>query len=74
MCAGTIYWAEIGTVVFAMTERRLDEQTSGNPANPTRDSDGRTGFASGRTRVSVRGPFPELADRLVAEHTAVRNG
>lgn len=73
MCAGTIYWAEIGAVVYAMTERRLGELTSGDPANPTQDLDCRTVFASGRNQVVVRGPFPELEDRLVAQHTAFWN-
>ncbi|MFK7917875.1 MAG: nucleoside deaminase, partial [Ilumatobacter sp.] len=35
MCAGTIYWAEIGAVVFGMTEKRLGELTGDDPANPT---------------------------------------
>lgn len=70
MCAGTIYWAGIGAVVFGMTERRLGELTSGDPANPTQDLDCRTVFAAGRHPVEVRGPFPELEERIVAQHRA----
>ena len=70
MCAGTIYWAEIGTVVFGMTERRLGELTGDNPENPTQDLECRTIFAAGRRSVNVRGPFPELEDRIVAQHVA----
>ena len=70
MCAGTIYWAEIGAVVFGMTERRLGELTGDDPENPTQDLECRTIFASGRRPVTVRGPFPELEDKIVAQHKA----
>ncbi|WP_240652483.1 nucleoside deaminase [Alexandriicola marinus] len=70
MCSGTIYWAEIGTVVFGMTERLLGEMTGDDPENPTQDLECRQIFASGRRPVDVRGPFPELEDRIVAQHRA----
>ena len=70
MCAGTIYWAEIGTTVFGMTERRLGEMTGDDPENPTQDLDCRTVFASGRRHVEVRGPFAELEDKIAAQHLA----
>lgn len=70
MCAGTIYWAEIGTVVFGMTERRLGELTGDNPENLTQDLECRTIFAAGRRTIAVRGPFSELEDRIVAQHAA----
>lgn len=70
MCAGTIYWAEIGTTVFGMTERRLGEMTGDDPENPTQDLDCRTVFASGRRRVEVRGPFSELEDKIADQHRA----
>ena len=35
MCAGAIYWANIGRVVYGMTERRLLELTGSNEQNPT---------------------------------------
>jgi tRNA(Arg) A34 adenosine deaminase TadA len=70
MCSGTIYWAEIGTVVFGMTERRLGELTGDDPENQTQDLECRVIFASGRRAVGVRGPFPELEDRIAAQHAA----
>ena len=70
MCAGTTYWAEIGAVVFGMTERRLGEMTGDDPENPTQDLECRTIFASGRRPVEVRGPFGELEERIVAQHLA----
>lgn len=68
MCAGTIYWAEIGAVVFGMTEKRLGDLTGEDPENQTQDLDCRTVFASGRRPVAVRGPFPELEMRIVDQH------
>lgn len=70
MCSGTIYWAEIGAVVFGMTEARLGEMTGDHPENKTQDLDCRKVFAAGRRPVEVRGPFPELEDRIVAQHKA----
>jgi tRNA(Arg) A34 adenosine deaminase TadA len=70
MCAGTIYWAEIGATVFGMTEKRLAEMTGEDPENPTQDLECRTVFASGRRPVAVRGPFHELEDRIAAQHRA----
>ena len=70
MCSGTIYWAEIGAVVFGMTERRLGELTGEDPENPTQDLECRVIFESGRRSVEVRGPFPELEDKIAAQHLA----
>lgn len=70
MCAGTTYWAEIGAVVFGMTERRLGEMTGDDPENPTQDLECRVIFASGRRPVDVRGPFVELEERIAAQHLA----
>lgn len=37
MCSGAIYWANVGRVVYAMTERDILAQTSDNEQNPTLD-------------------------------------
>lgn len=68
MCASTIYWAEIGAVVFGMTEKRLGELTGDDPENPTQDLDCRTVFASGRRLVTVRDPFIEIEDAIAEQH------
>ena len=70
MCAGTAYWAEIGAVVFGMTEHRLGEMTGDDPENPTQDLECRVIFASGRREVQVRGPFVELEEQIAAQHLA----
>ncbi|MEM9200630.1 MAG: nucleoside deaminase [Actinomycetota bacterium] len=73
MCAGTIYWAEIGNVVFGMTEARLAELTEGDDQNPTQALDCRTVFAAGRNPTTVRGPFAELEAEITDQHHAFWN-
>ncbi len=68
MCAGTIYWAGIGAVVFGMTERRLGELTGDNPENLTQDLECRAIFAAGRREIDVRGPFSELENKIATQH------
>jgi tRNA(Arg) A34 adenosine deaminase TadA len=68
MCAGTIYWANIGAVVFGMTERQLVDITSGHSENPTQDLPCAVVFGAGQRKVAVRGPFAELADDIASVH------
>lgn len=68
MCAGTIYWAEIGAVVFGMTEKRLAELTGDDPENLTQDLECRVVLAAGQREITVRGPYAELEDEIVAQH------
>lgn len=57
MCAGAIYWANIGRVVYGMTERRLLELTGSNEQNPTFDLPCRNVFACGQKEIEDVGPF-----------------
>ena len=59
MCAGAIYWAGIGRVVFGMTERALKEMTGNHAENPTLDLPCRTVFTAGQRPVEVIGPLLE---------------
>ena len=68
MCAGTVYWAGIGAVVFGMTEARLGELTGDHPENLTMDLPSRVVFASGRRNIDVRGPFTELETEILSVH------
>ena len=60
MCAGAIYWANIGRVVYGMTERRLLELTGSNEQNPTFDLPCREVFSRGQKAIEVVGPVPEV--------------
>jgi tRNA(Arg) A34 adenosine deaminase TadA len=65
MCAGTIYWANIGRVVYGMTEEQLLELTGDNKENPTMSIPSRYVFAHGQKAVKVLGPVPEIMTEIV---------
>jgi tRNA(Arg) A34 adenosine deaminase TadA len=60
MCAGAVYWAGIGRVVYALSEASLKKLTGNHPENPTLDLPCRTVFSAGQRKVEVVGPL--LAD------------
>lgn len=68
MCAGAIYWAGIGRVVYGMTEKELLAQTGSDPQNPTFDLPCREVFARGQKDIQVVGPFPELVEEIAEVH------
>jgi tRNA(Arg) A34 adenosine deaminase TadA len=68
MCAGGLYWAGIGTLVYGLTEKRLAELTGDNPENLTMDLTCHRVLAAGQREIAVRGPYPELEAEIVAAH------
>jgi tRNA(Arg) A34 adenosine deaminase TadA len=60
MCAGAIYWAGIGRVVFGQTEHDLKAQTGGHVENPTLDLPCHIVFEAGQRQTELVGPL--LAD------------
>ena len=68
MCAGTIYWANIGAVVYGMTEHRFLEITAGHSENLTQDLPCSVVFGAGQRKVEVRGPFAELSEEIADAH------
>ena len=69
MCAGAIYWAGIGRVVYGLSEQRLRIVTGNHPDNPTLDLPCREVFASGQRPTDVVGPL--LEDEAAALHDGV---
>src|SRR4051812_18296781 len=69
MCAGAIYWAGIGRVVYGLGEHRLRELTGNHPENPTLDLPCREVFGSGQRSTEVVGPL--LEDEAAAVHVGV---
>lgn len=59
MCAGAIYWAGIGRVVYGQTEKALKAQTGAHEENPTLDLPCATVFAAGQRKTEVVGPLLE---------------
>jgi tRNA(Arg) A34 adenosine deaminase TadA len=68
MCAGALYWAGVGRVVYGLGERRLKEMTGDHPENPTLALPCRAVFAAGQRPLEVAGPL------LEAEAAAVHEG
>jgi tRNA(Arg) A34 adenosine deaminase TadA len=71
MCAGAIYWAGIGRLVYGLSEHRLRDLTGNHPENPTLDLPCRAVFASGQRPTEVVGPL--LEDEAAALHEGVWN-
>jgi tRNA(Arg) A34 adenosine deaminase TadA len=69
MCAGAIYWAGIGRVVYGLSEHRLRGLTGNHPENPTLDLPCREVFRSGQRATEVIGPL--LEDEAAALHAGV---
>ena len=69
MCAGAIYWAGIGRVVYGLSEARLRGVTGNHPENPTLDLPCREVFRSGQRATEVVGPL--LEDEAEALHAGV---
>src|SRR6202521_2451572 len=59
MCAGAIYWAGIGRVVYGQTEKSLKAQTGAHEENPTLDLPCETVFRAGQRPTEVVGPLLE---------------
>ena len=68
MCAGAIYWANIGRVVYGMTEKRLLELTGSDEQNPTFDLPCREVFARGQKDIQVIGPIPAVEEEAAKVH------
>ncbi|WP_431281208.1 nucleoside deaminase [Humitalea sp. 24SJ18S-53] len=66
MCAGAIYWAGIGRVVFGLSEHRMKTMIGPHPDNLTMDLPCRTVFAAGQRAIAVVGPM--LEDEAAAPH------
>jgi tRNA(Arg) A34 adenosine deaminase TadA len=66
MCAGAIYWAGIGRLVYGLSEHRLRAVTGNHPENPTLDLPCRKVFERGQRPTEVIGPL--LEDEAEALH------
>ena len=69
MCAGAMYWAGIGRLVYGLSEQRLRAVTGNHPENPTLDLPCREVFASGQRPTEIVGPL--LEDEAEALHAGV---
>ncbi|KAA0180114.1 nucleoside deaminase [Cupriavidus gilardii] len=67
MCAGAIYWCNIGRVVYALSEHTLLGLTGDHPENPTFSLPCREVFVRGQRHIEVHGPM--LEEEAARSHT-----
>jgi tRNA(Arg) A34 adenosine deaminase TadA len=70
MCAGTMYWANIGRLVYGMDERRLLAFTGNSQENPTMDVSCRYLFEHSQKDIPVTGPVVEVEEEIAEVHRA----
>ena len=68
MCTGGIYWANIGKIVFGITEERLLEMTGADDKNPTFHMGAEKIIAAGQKEIALEGPVPEMEEEIVEVH------
>lgn len=68
MCAGTQYWANIGRLVYGMSERQLLDLTGNHSDNPTLDIPSRYVFNNSQKAIRVWGPIDEVVPEIVKLH------
>lgn len=68
MCTGTLYWANIGRLIYGVTEAKLLELTGAHEENPTLSLPCRTVVEAGQKQIEVYGPFPEVEEEILALH------
>jgi tRNA(Arg) A34 adenosine deaminase TadA len=69
MCAGAIYWAGIGRVVYGLSEARLRKIAGHNTEVPALNLSCRAVFGAGEREVEVVGPL--LEDEAAEQHEGV---
>ena len=68
MCAGTQYWANIGKLVYGITERQLLAYTGSHSENPTMDVPCRYIFEHSQKPIQVWGPIEEVSTEICELH------
>lgn len=65
MCAGAIYYANIGRVVFGVSRATLDTLIGSSKMNTPLKMTSKDVFQSGSKAIEIIGPIPEMEDELL---------
>lgn len=68
MCTGTIYWANIGRIVYGVAESSLLKLTGNHEENPTLDLPCRDVIKASPKAVDILGPFEEVEEAVLQLH------
>ena len=68
MCAGAMYWGNLGRLVYIARESELKKMTGDDIRNPTLDLPCRVVFSRGQKDMEVLGPFLELEPDFLKVH------
>lgn len=68
MCAATQYWANIGRLVYGLSESQLLGFTGNHAENPTLNLPCRELFDRGQKPIKVWGPIADVASEIAAIH------
>ena len=68
MCAGAQYWANIGRLVYGMSERQLLDFTGAHAENPTMDIPSRYVFEHSQKSIKVWGPVEGVIEPIAELH------
>jgi tRNA(Arg) A34 adenosine deaminase TadA len=68
MCAGTLYWANIGRLVYGIAETHLLKLTGNHEQNPTLNLPCRAVFDRGQKAIKVWGPVAEVEEAIASVH------
>ena len=73
MCTGGIYWANIGRIVYGISETRLLALTGADDKNPTFSMGADKVIAAGQKDIQLEGPVPEVEAEIVEVHRGFWN-
>jgi tRNA(Arg) A34 adenosine deaminase TadA len=73
MCTGGIYWTNIGTIVYGLSEERLLDLTGSDDKNPTFNMGAEKIISAGQKDIKIIGPFPEMEEEIAEVHKGFWN-
>ena len=73
MCAGAMYWGNLGRLVYIGRESALKKATGDDQRNPTLNLPVRVVFASGQKSMEIVGPILELEPDFLKCHEGFWN-
>ena len=68
MCTGAIYWANIGRIVYGVSETELIKLTGSHKENPTLKLPCRDVIKAGFKQIEILGPYKSVEEEILKLH------